>query len=294
MRKNQFVSFVISFFLISIATYSQTLYNGVGHIPANYQVNWNEAGLLHNMNSVEPKLYLEISPGNSDSQVLAAINTARDHVNSTDGIAIIYFPEGTYYFNSPVILTQNDSNIVFKGDDSDKTTLVFENLKNTNCFRLIGATGNSWIDLDQNIDKGESVIHTKTAGVLDGILAGDWREFKDEAKKDYFDATDTGYSLKVYKITPVRNNGIKAFRIIRSPNVKSTANHPYNIQLTYAINCRVKGVESDRAACNLIALWRSSHCEVSGCYIHEAMDYGDRGWGYDVTTGGRNGKNILT
>jgi len=321
--KTKHLSMIVTGFILVITAgvQSQTLYNGVGHIPASYQETWNVAGLLQDMSSVEPKLVIPISPGAASAQVSAAINTARSHVNTTGGLVIIYFPEGTFYFTSTIQLTQNDRNIVFQGAGSDKTTLIFQNLKNYNCFALIG-TVSGWIDLDQDIDKGESVIHASPVGVLSGIAigdwvhfikrnfdyhtprpsefeaeivgqitritaqgsdaTGDWREIKDEANMDYEDAVNTDYSLKVRKVSPVQNIGIENLKIIRSPNEKPTVGNPYNIYLEYAINCWVKGVESFKAACHHIGVSRSSHCEITGCYIHEAMDYGEGGWGYGV------------
>lgn len=42
---------VVAFFatVIGFAAQAQTLYNGVGHIPAAYQERWNRAGLLQDM-----------------------------------------------------------------------------------------------------------------------------------------------------------------------------------------------------------------------------------------------------
>lgn len=121
-----------------INSVSQIIWNGVGHIPTYYQETWDVAGLLNDMSAVEPKLVVPINPGAASSQVTTAINTARNHVTTTGGLAIIYFPQGTYYLNSTITLTQNDRNIVFQGAGSDKTTLVFQNMKHSSCFTLTG------------------------------------------------------------------------------------------------------------------------------------------------------------
>ncbi len=51
---------VVAFFatVIGFSVQAQTLYNGVGHIPAAYQERWNRAGLLQDMSAVEPKLVI--------------------------------------------------------------------------------------------------------------------------------------------------------------------------------------------------------------------------------------------
>jgi len=101
---------------------------------------------------------------------------------------------------------------------------------------------------------------------------------------NYDDVVNTDNSLKVREVTPVQNIGIEDLKIIRSPNEEPAGdNHPYNIYLSFVVNCWIKGVESYKAACHHIGISRSSHCEISGCYFHEAMDYGGGGWGYGVT-----------
>ena len=71
---------------------AQTLYNGVGHIPASYQERWNRAGLLRDMSSVEPKLVIIVAnpTGPDDQAIQAALTQARGHIQSTGGLAIIY------------------------------------------------------------------------------------------------------------------------------------------------------------------------------------------------------------
>jgi len=90
---------VVAFFatVIGFAAQAQTLYNGVGHIPAAYQERWNRAGLLQDMSTVEPKLVINVASltGTDDQKVQTALNQARTHVQSTNGLAIIYFPAGT-------------------------------------------------------------------------------------------------------------------------------------------------------------------------------------------------------
>ena len=101
---------------IDFSAQAQTLYNGVGHIPGYYQEQWNRAGLVQDMSSVEPKKVINVAamPGTTDSdKVDAAIDTARNHVTNTQGLALIYFPTGTYFLSRTIEVAPNDSNIVF-------------------------------------------------------------------------------------------------------------------------------------------------------------------------------------
>lgn len=123
--------------------HAQTLYNGVGHIPAAYQERWNRAGLLRDMSTVEPKLVINVAglTGTDDQKVQTALTQARSHVQSTGGLSIIYFPTGTYTLTTTVPTVPSVSNIVFQGAGSNRTTLEFQNMKDSHCFNLSGSAG---------------------------------------------------------------------------------------------------------------------------------------------------------
>ncbi|MDZ7304878.1 MAG: glycosyl hydrolase family 28-related protein [candidate division KSB1 bacterium] len=313
-------------FLGALPIQAQTLYNGVGHIPAAYQERWNRAGLLRDMSTVEPKLVINVASlsGNDDQKVQTALNQARSHVQSIGGLAIIYFPPGTYTLTTTIPTVPSDSNIVFQGAGSDRTFLVFQNMKNLPCFNLSGSAPDfsSQSDLDQNFNKGDSIIHAANGYGLSSINPGDWIHFvkfnfdyedpnaaieedivgqitrleakgtdangewgeiKDVANMNYIDSSDPNYSLKVREVIPVQNIGIENLTIKRNPDEQATA-YVSNINFDFAVNCWVKGVELYKASRNHFSISHSSHIEVSGCYFHEAMYYGDGGWGYGVVT----------
>ena len=150
MKANRLL-LVMAFFasVLCFSVQAQTLYNGVGHIPAAYQERWNRAGLLRDMSSVEPKLVINIttiSGVDYDQRIQTALSQARSHVSTTAGLAIIYFPTGTYNFYNTIHLTQIDSNIVFQGAGSDRTFLEFRYMEDDPCFDLTGFAGR-WVHL---------------------------------------------------------------------------------------------------------------------------------------------------
>ncbi len=55
-----------------------------------------------------------------------------------------------------------------------------------------------------------------------------------------------------------------------------------NINLNTAVNCWVRGVESDNTTYNHLAIDRCSHIEISGNYVHEARSYGEWNPPFDV------------
>jgi len=52
------VFLILSFFL-TLSGFSQSLYNGVGHIPAANQVNWTNAGLYNPILAADHILYID-------------------------------------------------------------------------------------------------------------------------------------------------------------------------------------------------------------------------------------------
>lgn len=179
MKLNK-VRYIISYYIIfALSVNAQTLWNGTGHIPSDYQETWNVAGLLQDMSTTTPKQVISINPGAASSQVTSAINSARSYYSSTGGLTIIYFPQGTYTFTSTIQLTHNDQNIVFQGDGSDKTTFVFQNIPDDHCIKISGTAVDfsSGSDLDQNFDKGDNILHAATGAGLSAISTDDWVHF---------------------------------------------------------------------------------------------------------------------
>lgn len=224
------------------------------------------------------------------------------------------------HIDNPFRLSYPDSNIVFLGDGADKTILHFTTnyySNNYNCFEIIGNSG-AYDDLDspQAINKG----NTKIYGDFSGIDEKDWIHFTeyyfqynhdvptsspefeggivgqvtkitdingssseatiaDKATKDY-SSTKT---LKVRKINPVKKIGIENLKIKRYPSQKATGyTGGENIRFAFAVNCWIKGVESENTARHHVSVSNSSRLKVSGCYFHQAVDYGGGGYGYGV------------
>ena len=74
---------------IDFSAQAQTLYNGVGHIPGYYQEQWNRAGLVQDMSSVEPKKVINVAamPGSTDE----FLNMKELHRLHISGSAKIFF-----------------------------------------------------------------------------------------------------------------------------------------------------------------------------------------------------------
>jgi len=293
------------------------LWNGVGHIPQQYQVEWFRAGLLENTPQYADHLFDVIDfgadPEDNGNDDYPAIHQAILAARDSFGLSIIYFPPGTYNIQSPIELTYLDSNIVFQGAGSEQSTLKFNISETSQCFNIHGYQTDTLIFLDSDIPKDSRDLY---GSGLDALQPGDWIRLseynfdlyndndkpspnnwaqgsvgqitriesvsashavmKDKASKGYSDNND----LRVWKIVPIKNVGIEKLKIIRMNSGDSDSGS--NILFKYAVNCWVKGIESYKTSRHHIDIQYSSHIYISGCYFHEANNYGGGGRGYGI------------
>jgi hypothetical protein len=295
-------------------------YAPVPAVSSSRLVNWSNTGLLPTTPTEADHIFYVTDygavpdDGNDDyNAIQAAINAAKGE----SGLKIIYFPLGlnstaTYNINSPINLDASCSDIVFQGDGSYKTILQF-NVGNSNkCFNIYGSVSGSYKNIDANIAKGDNTFlcsslsqiittadinsgnawirlceynspkvdgkHPYSIGQITRItnVSGSSYTIKDEASKSYL----TSYDLRVYKVVPIKNVGIEDLKIYRNDGGDSDTGS--NIFFQYAVDCWVKGVESELTCRHHIEIKYSSHIEVTGCYMHRARDYGDGGRGYGI------------
>lgn len=284
----------------------------------------NRSGLLPETPTAAHVIFnVTLMPGtNIDAKIAEALNRARIEWRDHARTSIIYFPPGSYRIKSPIVLGSGDSNIIFQGAGVKGTnaTIIECNVgKDGTCFQMLGSTGGSPIyDLTADISKGDQVI----VGSLplcplgsdrpDCFSAGNWihlweanfpvqsgavvgqitqlesvspeLKIKDEASKGYL----TKYGLQIQKIQPVTNIGIENLKIYRVDSSKSSDNQygsGSNFLFIYAVNCWVRGVESELTSRHHITISHSSHIEISGCYLHRARYYGGNSYGYGTVLG---------
>ena len=299
--------FVFASFLVS-----QSLYNNVGHIPTNSQVDWFNAGLLSNNPLVADNVFNVTDYGgtpndgqNDYNAVLNAINAARN----ASGLSIIYFPSGTFNINSTIYLNANDHDIVFQGNGSTSTTLSFTVGKNNVCFSISGSVVGDKVILNSGMSKGSNTISVSNSS---NFSVGDWIHYfeylfpieqasswpksvgqitriesinsntftlLEETSKSY----SSQYGPYVEKIDPVENIGIEKLKIKRLDTGKANSSSDgNNISFSNAVNCWIKGVEFDNTCEHHVVASFSSHLKISGCYFNDARDHGDGGYGYGV------------
>lgn len=306
MKKIVFI-FLIQFICLK----GQSLWNGQGHIPQDYQLDWFNSGLLNNYTLTADIIFdvtdpvFGADPADNTFDDFPAIQAAIYAARNYEGLVIIYFPTGTYNIFSRIELMEQDSNLVFQGNGSDQTILKFEVGSGTQCFYIHGTKSETTHYLDQDIPKGSNLIYGST---LNSLNSGDWIRFsefdypvhsgwaigtvgqiskivnqtgneatiKDIASKEY----SNSFNLTLWKILPIKNVGFEKIQIYRGDNGDSDIGS--NIMFEYAVNCWIKGVESYKTCRHHVDIWYSSHIEVSGNYFHDANSHGDEGRGYGV------------
>jgi len=313
---------IISMFILSCllpyTSMSQVLYNDVGYIPDSCQIDWTHAGLLTDTPTIPGNVFDVTDLGADNTGTNSSYNAVMDAIDSANtrsGFTAIYFPAGTYKIDNTIELTQSDSNIVFLGAGADSTTLEFTVGNANKEFLIHGWLYNPVYDVNNNIDKGSTGI--EVTNLSTNFNEGDWIQYyentfpgltdyegdpitsqdwvgqitqltninnnlgtmKDEASKHY----NTNYNLKVRKITPVRNIGIEKMKLKRLD--AGYVNENSNIVFECAVNCWIKGIESDNAASSHIYMDYCSHIEVSGSYIHDTNYGGGKGNGYGIVPG---------
>lgn len=318
MMKLKICCVLIILFISNKMTLSQY---GPPCIPSSRIVDWSNAGLLSETpDKADNVININDYSGSDYDKIVNAIIDA----NGLPGMTIIYFQSGTYIIEGTVNISNvKESGIIFQGNGSsgtDKTTLRFSNIDvGDNCFNIYGSWENSRSEITQNISKGAKEIHYVNDSAID-LEVGDWIKFSEPGFDDEYDANKNGTSAddmsdyigqitKVFftssnsvtikdeasksysssnnmwirEINPVKNIGFENFYIERT---NSTKGYGCTFKFDMAVNCWVKGIESYYCTGYHVNVSRSSHIEISGCYIHHATNYdSDKGAGYGVVLG---------
>lgn len=309
----------INLCLVFNYSYSQSIYNGIGHIPVSNQVEWSKAGLLQDSPTQANNIFDVTNYGAIPNDGLNDFNAIENVLNSAQnaqGLSIIYFPAGTFNINSPINLTTSNGrdNIVFQGAGSKSTILKFTVGNGNRCFNIAGTTSSGTYSVINNINKGTNSIYVNNfsnlfdyndwihfyednfplvaanfdncVGQISQIIGknGNSGTLKDKASKSY----STNYNILIQRIFPIMNVGIENLQIYRFDS--GSSDNGENILFQYAVNCWIRGVEFNNTCQHHLAISRSSHIDISGCYFHEAQNYdvGGRGYGVNINFSSTN------
>ncbi len=298
--------FTCTLLLLKLFSVAQT-------IPANRIFNWRHSG--HEGTIPSPTQIIDITSfGGVGDNVTDNSVFLQNAIASSPGAKVIFFPAGNFVFNSSINL---DDSIVMRGSSSDSSKLIFDFAGAIgNGINIIGTVGsfvnvisgaeryNYFVTVDDpsSFSSGDFAEIQETNGTWDTQPIS-WADnsvgqmmkitrinsdtlFFDEQLRINYD-----YSLTpiVRKIIPKREIGIECLKISRRDSVHVGV--CFNINLSHATNCWIKG--------NEIATSIGSHIEVDACsnitiknnFIHHNFEYdGTSTHGYGITLFGHTGQ----
>ena len=268
------------------------------------KTNWQDAGYKGTKPTFSTKLsILNYGADNTGSASCNfALKQAIAALNSQPGV--IYFPAGTYFFDSSIVI--NRDSIVIQGAGYDSTTLRF-NLagKVQDLITTSGTKTNDTSLLTASGIRGSNTI-TVASGSL--FQVNDWIVLNMNDQAFMTSSWAFGYLSQMARIQSISGNNITLnsplranFSISNSPKIRrviprnnigfeclkiqrmdATAGQSSNINFSTAANCWVNGIESDSANFAHVDIVSSSNIEVTNNYFHHAFAYGGGGQGYGI------------
>ncbi len=277
-------------------------------------------GLLQTLNISTPNKIN--GQWNINGEIQACVDHLSQGTPNTSVVWVLSFPAGTYRLNDRVLI--RNSNLIIKGAGAGQT--IFRWLGNSPTpnggpqddyafyvgasrtegeeVRINGALGSTQItlpDADGSFGYDRVLLScanpyndTYTVQQNSRIVYG-WggdTYFIDEPLRHDFMAD--GNEAEMVIVDYPQFVGFECFTIDATDNSefgqnKATSNLFGNFMFQFAYDCYVRGVESKMPVFQHVTIDNASNIEVSGCYFHEAHDYGTGGHGYGVNI--MNGSN---
>ncbi|MFZ4399451.1 MAG: glycosyl hydrolase family 28-related protein [Bacteroidales bacterium] len=303
-----------TFFYFFFLSCSITVYAQV--IPPGNIVEWEKAGCQYSF--TEPQLIANVmsfgavADGITDDRqsVVNAIASLNGHCG------IVYFPSGTYMLQSGISLPDS---VIIRGAGSNSSFIKINSTGS--CFGIYGLYTGIFTDIVSGFEKDSKKITVANASLF---LAGDNIEIRqDNGSWDTTPATwalkvigqiskiifingdtlfledklrlnfDTALNLEIQKIIPKQQIRIECLNIERT-NTSTTANGN-NIEISYAVNCRIKNIESNKSQGSHCMIYYSSHIEISSSYFHDAYMYdGSGSKGYGICLNNHSGLCLIS
>jgi len=282
---------------ISISGFSQTL-------PNSRSVDWTLAGLrdTSTLGFIEIDVQARGVKGNGTFANDSIIEQLLSSITATG--AILNFPTGNFLFNKTINVPNN---IVIRGQGAQYTTFTMDLGGTGNAFNIQGKSINSskvsiknfaskdssfitvsdlknfssgnWIQIAQNdtdLVTSEWAINSVGQIVKIKSISSDTIKLESPLRMSY----DTSRLPYIVKIMPAENVGIECLAIHRQDN--TAPEQASNVNFSYAVNCWIKGIESENCTFSHIQANRSSNLYISKSYFHHGFDYGGGGRAYGI------------
>ncbi|MFT6027050.1 MAG: hypothetical protein ACI8P5_001309 [Bacteroidia bacterium] len=228
-----------------------------------------------------------------------AFELALASLNGSGGT--IYFPEGEYFFTSPLIL---EDSVFLKGASTD-TKLRFDLGGNNHLIKITGNILATEFPLAENSIKGSYSLQLLDASEFESgnfvrlymddedLMFSTWAYGSlgqvievievDGNQLILADQLNHNYSLGrnsfVNKVNPICGAGVECLTIEREDNADAQNS---NIYFNAAKNCVVRNIESNRCDFSHVEINSSAHITIEHNYFHHAIGYGEGGRGYGI------------
>lgn len=294
-------------FLFPLFFYSQTL-------PSNRSVDWTLAGLqldtIHTLPIVDMQNFGVTSDAFTPNDEILT-NVINKFLASG---AVLVFPAGQFLFHSSINLP---SNFVIKGQGADSTIFLMDLKGSGHAIAVKGSFTNDTSKFVKHAYKDSTYIPIWNAGAFaandwihikqydSDLITSSWAEksvgqivqidriegnilwLKSPLRLDY----DTVRKPYIQKINPKQNIGIECLKIIRLDD--TAPQQSSNIHFSHAVNCWVKGVESENCTFSHLTGEYCSNLYVTQSYFHHGFDYGGNGRAYGVVLQFSTGESLI-
>lgn len=275
--------------------------------PADNRIDWSAAGVEGEI--PEYAKIMDISTqGGMGNGIYDNSATVQDVIDHSPPGTVIFFPEGTYLFNTE--LRMKDS-IVLRGACVKHTTLWFD-LKgraSPSIWFRSDDTGDL-VTITSGYEKGSDIITVEDAS---GFVTGQYVEIIQDNDPDLMYTnedwnTDWAQNSvgQVVRVTDINGNNISLERPLYytfSPELNARAGRAdlltgaglencrifraddgddYNLRFYYASNCWIRNIEGDYCDRGHVEILWSTNIEIRDSYFHHAYNYGGGGHGYGV------------
>ena len=297
---------ILFFLLLSIHSWSQQF------DPSRF-TDWSLAGMqgkrmfpTNEINFLEVGGLNDGKPGN-DEIIKKVLKECKEEP------LVIYFPEGTYYFQKPITLT---SNTVLKGADAEKSRFKFNLNGSSHCIQTVGKQTKDTLLITESIKKGDEFIEVTPNSKIE---AGNWIRIIDNDHDKVYSSWARGKTGQIVQVeslegtriklkSPTRrdyllennpkvvlldmneNIGIESMTITREDPTKTQTD---NIHFRFTVNSWVKDVKS--YSCNYahVRLEFANNCEIIDSFFKDGHSYGSGGKAYGIACQFASGECLI-